>query len=47
MERPGDTALPYAIPASDYPEFEPGTHLALISYGVEGFTGPGTGTTEP
>jgi hypothetical protein len=35
--RPGDTALPYTVPASDYPEFEPGTHLALISYGVEGY----------
>lgn len=30
-------ALPFAAPASEYPEFEPGTHLALISYGVEGF----------
>jgi hypothetical protein len=34
---PGDAALPYAIPASEYPEFAPGTHLSLISYGVEGY----------
>ena len=30
-------ALPFSAPASEYPEFEHGTHLALISYGVEGF----------
>lgn len=30
-------AVPWSIPASLMPEFEPGTHLALISYGVEGF----------
>lgn len=33
----GDVALPFSVPAHDFPEFEPGTHLALISYGVEGF----------
>src|SRR6266568_385147 len=37
-ERAGDEALPYQVPASTYPEFEPGTHLALISYGVDGVT---------
>lgn len=35
--RPGDTAEPFSAPASEYPEFEPGTHLALVSYGVEGY----------
>lgn len=30
-------AEPWSAPASVFPEFEPGTHLALISYGVEGF----------
>lgn len=30
-------AEPWSAPASVHPEFEPGTHLALISYGVEGF----------
>jgi hypothetical protein len=35
--RPGDTALPYAVPAAEFPGFEPGTYLALISYGVEGY----------
>jgi hypothetical protein len=35
--RASDDALPYEVPASAYPEFEPGTHLALISYGVEGY----------
>ncbi len=30
-------AEPWSAPANDYPEFEPGTYLALISYGVEGF----------
>ena len=33
---PGDQALPFSVPASIYPEFEPGTHLALISYATEG-----------
>ena len=30
-------AEPWSAPAEAYPAFEPGTHLALISYGVEGF----------
>jgi hypothetical protein len=30
-------AEPWSAPASAFPDFEPGTHLALISYGVEGF----------
>jgi hypothetical protein len=30
-------AEPWSAPATAYPDFEPGTHLALISYGVEGF----------
>jgi hypothetical protein len=30
-------AVPWSAPASVYPQFEPGTHLALVSYGVEGF----------
>ncbi len=34
---PGDIAETYSIPASEYPDFEPGTHIGLISYGVEGF----------
>lgn len=33
----GVEAEPWSAPASAYPDFEPGTHLALISYGVEGF----------
>ena len=32
---PGDHASVFAVPASSYPQFEPGTHLALISFGVE------------
>lgn len=37
--REGDNrdAEPWSAPATEYPSFEPGTHLALISYGVEGF----------
>jgi hypothetical protein len=37
--RDGDNrgAGPWSAPASLLPQFEPGTHLALISYGVEGF----------
>ncbi len=35
---PGDhAALPLTIDAAEYPAFEAGTHLALISYYVEGF----------
>lgn len=30
------TALPLAIPASDVPDFKPGTHIALIAYDTEG-----------
>jgi hypothetical protein len=32
-----DDAEPWSTPASTYPQFDYGTHLALISYGVEGF----------
>lgn len=32
---PGDHAPVFSVPASLYPKFEPGTHLALISFGVE------------
>jgi hypothetical protein len=28
-------AGPWSAPATDYPEFEPGTHLALVNYGTE------------
>jgi len=28
-------AMPWLAPASEYPEFEPGTHLGLINYGTE------------
>ena len=31
-----ERALPLAIPASDVPDFRPGTHLALIAYDTEG-----------
>ena len=30
-------AEPWSAPASEFPGFEPGTQLSLISYGVEGF----------
>lgn len=30
-------AKPWSVSAASFPEFEPGTHLALVSYGVEGF----------
>jgi hypothetical protein len=33
---PGDIANPWNCPAVDYPDFEPGTHLALISYRTTG-----------
>lgn len=33
----GSLGEPWSTPASAYPEFEPGTHLALVSYGVEGY----------
>lgn len=29
-------ATPFSVPAADFPEFEPGTHLALIAYDTEG-----------
>jgi hypothetical protein len=28
-------AVPWSAPASEFPDFEPGTHLALINYGTE------------
>jgi hypothetical protein len=30
-------AEPWSTPASEFPDFDPGTHLTLISYDVEGF----------
>lgn len=36
-EKPGDRAMPFSIPAAKCASFQPGTYLALISYGVEGF----------
>ncbi|MEY9967523.1 hypothetical protein ABIA33_005594 [Streptacidiphilus sp. MAP12-16] len=33
----GDIAEPWSCPAEDYPDFEPGTHLALVSYRVDGY----------
>jgi len=35
-EEIGDTASPFSAPASDFPQFEPGTHLALIEYATGG-----------
>ncbi|RIK03130.1 MAG: hypothetical protein DCC48_17190 [Acidobacteria bacterium] len=29
-------ATPFSVPAADFPDFEPGTHLALIAYDTEG-----------
>lgn len=34
---PGDVAVPWSAPASDFPNFEPGTHVALIAYRVDGY----------
>lgn len=34
---PGDRAYPWSVDAHVFPEFGPGTHLALIGYRVEGF----------
>lgn len=34
--RVGTDNLPWSCPAAAYPGFEPGTHLALVSYGTEG-----------
>ena len=31
-------ALPLSIPASDVPDFEPGTHLGLVAYDTAGFS---------
>ena len=31
-------ALPLSIPASDVPDFKPGTHLALVAYDTAGFS---------
>ena len=31
-------ALPFSIPASDVPDFEPGTHLGLVAYDTAGFS---------
>ena len=28
-------AAPWSVPAAEFPDFEPGTHLALINYGTE------------
>jgi hypothetical protein len=32
----GDDAPPFSVPASSFPDFQPGTHLALIDYATEG-----------
>ncbi|WP_159001040.1 hypothetical protein [Streptomyces sp. SBT349] len=32
----GDTAEPWSCPHEDYDDFEPGTHVALVSYRVDG-----------
>jgi hypothetical protein len=37
----GPDRAPFSVPASDFPEFEPGTHLALIGYKTRGFYRPG------
>ncbi|AZG47181.1 hypothetical protein [Gordonia insulae] len=29
-------AVPFSVPSADYPDFEPGTHVALIAYDTEG-----------
>ena len=34
---PGDVAVPWSAPASSFPEFGGGTHVALIRYRVAGF----------
>ncbi len=33
----GDPGQPWSCPAAEVPDFEPGTHLALVSYRVDGF----------
>ncbi|NOX23400.1 MAG: hypothetical protein GXP36_09960 [Actinobacteria bacterium] len=35
-EQPGDEAAPISVLAAEYPDFQPGTHLALIAYATEG-----------
>jgi hypothetical protein len=35
-QQAGDPAAPWSCPASDMPGFAPGTHVAMISYGVDG-----------
>jgi hypothetical protein len=37
QEGENSAAEPWSADASSFPGFEPGTHLALVSYGVEGF----------
>ena len=34
---PGDVAVPWSAPASSFPDFPGGTHVALIGYRVDGF----------
>ncbi len=34
---PGDPGAPWSCPAAAVPDFGPGTHLALVSYRVDGF----------
>jgi hypothetical protein len=36
-DQAGDVAVPWSAPAASYPDFSPGTHLALIGYRVDGF----------
>jgi len=35
-QEPGDEGSPWSCPAADEPDFEPGTHLALVSYKTTG-----------
>jgi hypothetical protein len=34
--RIGDDALPFSLPAGEFPAFEPGVHLALVGYDTQG-----------
>lgn len=36
-DHPTMGGMPYSVPASEVPDFEPGTYLALISYQTEGY----------
>jgi hypothetical protein len=36
-KEPGDHALPWSCDASEFPQFGPGTHVALIGYRVDGY----------